>query len=124
MSRRKGAGAEVAVVNWLRANGYPDARRYLAGDGRQPGDIDAIPGVALEVKNQKAHDIAGWLRQAEAEAGLDRLPVLVVKPRGVVDPGQWWAVVRLERMVGLLADDDAPVVDRRTLRLVAGVDDG
>ena len=50
-NRARGARAEVAVVNWLRDHGYPDARRYLAGDGRQPGDIDAIPGVSIEVKD-------------------------------------------------------------------------
>ena len=46
-NRRRGADAERQVVNYLREHGYPDARRYLAGDSRQPGDIDAIPGVSM-----------------------------------------------------------------------------
>lgn len=101
MSRRKGAGAEVDVVNYLREHGYPDARRYLAGDGRQPGDIDGIPGVCLEVKNQARYELAEWMGQTEAEAGAN-LPVLLVKARGQADPGRWFTIMRFEDFVGLL----------------------
>jgi hypothetical protein len=99
MQRRKGATAEVAFVNWLRSIGWDDARRYLAGDGRQPGDIDGIPGVCLEVKNCAELRIPAWLRQVEAEAGRN-LPVLIVKPRGVSDPARWWAIVTAGDMFG------------------------
>lgn len=107
MSRRKGATAERAVVRFLRAAGFPDARRYLAGDGRQPGDIDALPGVSFEVKNQATYDFPAWLRQAVAEAGPNRLPVVVAKPNGVpVDRvGDWWAVMRFSDLMDLLRED-------------------
>jgi Holliday junction resolvase len=104
MSRNKGQRAEVAVVNWLRGHGFEDARRYLAGDGRQPGDIDAIPGVSIEVKDQQQHRIGEWLRQAEAEA-RSALPVVFVKEKGTADVGQWWAVLRVRDFVGLVADE-------------------
>lgn len=105
MQRNKGANAERAVVAHLRDNGWPDARRYLAGDGNQPGDIDAIPGVALEVKNQATYRFGDWIRQAVAEAGPDRLPVVVAKPNGVTDVGEWWAVMRFDDLLGLLRED-------------------
>lgn len=105
--RNKGARGERAVVAWLRKNGYPEARRYLAGDGNQPGDIDAIPGVCLEVKSQAKYDIPAWLRQATEEAGW-RLPVVVVHPKGVADVGDWWAVMRFEDAVELLDERDEP----------------
>ena len=105
-SRNKGARAERAVVAWLRQNGYPDARRYLAGDGLQPGDIDAIPAVCLEVKSQARYDLPGWLRQTITEAGPDRLPVLIVHPNGVADVGDWWAICRLSDFLPLLADEE------------------
>lgn len=98
-SRRKGARAEVALVNWLRCHGWPDARRFLAGDGRQPGDVDGVPGVATEVKDQAKYDLPGWMRQTEDEAGAN-LPVLVVKLRGVTDPGEWLAITRVRDMYG------------------------
>ena len=46
-NRRRGADAERSVVEFLRRSGWPDARRYLAGDGRQPGDIDFHPLICL-----------------------------------------------------------------------------
>ncbi len=103
MSRTKGARAEVAVVKWLRAHGWPDARRYLAGDGRQPGDVDGVPGVCLEVKDQARLCIPEWLRQVEGEAGPN-LPFLIVKQRGEVDPGEWWLITRLKALPELLGD--------------------
>ena len=91
-NRRRGANAERAVVAWLRANGYPHARRYLAGDGRQPGDIDGVPGVCIEVKDIDPSRSAwpSWRAQVLAEAG-GRIPVVVRRTRGVTDVGQWEA---------------------------------
>lgn len=90
-SRRRGADAERKVVNWLRDNGYPDARRYLAGDGRQPGDIDAIPGVVIEVKDVAASAWPSWCTQAALQAGPDRLAIVVRRTRGLPDVGLWLA---------------------------------
>lgn len=103
MSRRKGATAERAVVRFFRDHGWPDARRYLAGDGRQPGDIDGVPGICLEIKDQARHAIPEWLRQVEAAAGPN-LPVLIVKQRGEADPGEWWVIHRLKALPELLSD--------------------
>jgi hypothetical protein len=88
-SRRRGANAERAVVNWMRLNGFPDARRYLAGDGRQPGDVDAIPGVCIEVKDRAQSAWPSWERQALAEAGPKRIAVVVRRERGNTDVGEW-----------------------------------
>ena len=96
--RRKGAEYERAAVNWLRAHGHPDARRYLAGDGRQPGDIDAIPGVTIDVKARRELAIPEWLRQVETEAGPNRFPVLWVWRPGLADPGDWWAITRWKHL--------------------------
>jgi hypothetical protein len=87
--RARGARAEVAVVNWLRANGFVDARRYLAGDGRQPGDIDAIPGVVIEVKDVARSAWPTWCNQALDEAGPERIAAVVRRTRGVPDVGRW-----------------------------------
>jgi hypothetical protein len=87
-NRNRGARAEVQVVNWLRLNGHPDARRYLAGDGRQPGDIDAIPGLVIEVKDCARSAWPTWCRQAADEAA-GRAWVVVRRLRGTTDPGAW-----------------------------------
>lgn len=87
-SRARGARAEVNVVNWLRGHGWPEARRYLAGDGRQPGDIDAIPGLCIEVKDRSQSSWPAWCRQAETEAG-GRAWVVVRRHRGHPDVAAW-----------------------------------
>jgi hypothetical protein len=105
MSRNKGARAERAVVTYLRNNGYPDARRYLAGDGRQPGDIDAIPGISIEVKDQATYKISAWVAQAVDEAG-ERVPMVWMHPKGVSvdDVGNWWCVLRVSDAVRLVTE--------------------
>ena len=90
-NRRRGADAERAVVAWLRDHGYPDARRYLAGDGRQPGDIDFHPLICLEVKDRAESSWPTWCRQAAAEARAGMVPVVVRRTRGVTDVGAWEA---------------------------------
>jgi hypothetical protein len=88
-NRKRGQRAEVAVVNYLRAQGWPDARRYLSGDGRQPGDIDWHPLICLEVKDVAASAWPTWCRQAFAEAPAGTVPVVVRRERGQTDVGQW-----------------------------------
>ena len=98
--RRRGADAERAVVRYLRGRGH-EARRYLAGDGRQPGDVDWHPLVCLEVKDRVSSSWPSWCRQAVAEAPWGTVPAVVRRTRGVADPGAWecrvdftsWALV-------------------------------
>lgn len=96
--RRKGIKNELDAVNWLRAHGYPDARRYLSGDGRQPGDIDGVPGVVIDVKARDELSIPEALRQVQKESdnGVRGLPVVWMHLRGVGDPGQWVVMIRAE----------------------------
>lgn len=88
-NRRRGADTERKIVTYLRTHGYPDARRYLAGDGRQPGDIDWHPCVVLEVKDVASSSWPTWCRQAAKAAGAGQIPAVVRRVRGVTDPGAW-----------------------------------
>lgn len=92
-NRIRGAAAERDVCNYLRRNGWPEARRYLAGDGMQPGDIDAMPGVVIEVKDRKVPAWPLWVRQAVAQSGNHRKAMVVRRARGVRDVGQWPTVM-------------------------------
>lgn len=103
-NRRRGHDAERAVVNYLRNNGWPDARRYLSGDGRQPGDIDFHPLICLEVKDVAASAWPTWCRQAAAEAPTGTVPVVVRRTRGVPDPGLWECRVYQWGWLGIVGD--------------------
>ncbi len=87
-NRRRGADAERAVVRYLPSVGY-DARRYLAGDGKQPGDVDWHPLVVLEVKDVAGSSWPTWCRQANAAAAPDQIPVVVRRKRGETNVGRW-----------------------------------
>lgn len=102
--RAKGVRAERAVAAWLRTHGWPQAERAVrtgyAATGRDsadPGDIIGTPGIVWQVTDRGDIDqdavLSRRLADTEAQragAGAD-LGVLVVKRRGVADPGRWWA---------------------------------
>lgn len=94
MQRRKGANAERDVSNYLKTRGH-NTRRFLAGDGAQPGDIDGVDGLCIEVKNAATLQIPAWIRQAYDEARDGDMPIVVAKPKGVTDVADWWAITRV-----------------------------
>lgn len=112
-NRNRGARAEVQVVNYLRSQGWEDARRYLAGDGRQPGDVDWHPLICLEVKDVAASCWPTWCRQAAGEARPGMVPVVVRRVRGVPDVGAWPIRLPLGDAVRLCVKHDDEIIDRR-----------
>ena len=66
------------------------------------GDIDGLPGFYLECKNAKTHQLGPWLDLAARQAGPGRCPLLLIKRRGIADPGSAFAVTSLREMAHLL----------------------
>lgn len=95
-SRTKGHSAERAVAQWLRLNGYPDARTSRSALGRdgfvQPGDVLGVPGLSIEVKNRRDLNIGESLLQARRQAEDGELGLVLVKPYRIIDVSQWWAI--------------------------------
>jgi hypothetical protein len=120
-NRNRGARAEVAVVNYLR-QWYPDARRYLAGDGRQPGDIDCHPLLVIEVKDCAASAWPTWCRQAAAAAPPGTVPVVVRRTRGVTDVGLWECRFARPLLLGVRRPLPAFQVDDRWWYAIAFAD--
>ncbi|MDM7490730.1 hypothetical protein QT969_20800 [Rhodococcus sp. CSLK01-03] len=106
----KGDRAERAVRAHLRGNGFPHAERTRAGYERDGGDLHlapvlgAGPGVIAQVKDCGQSRWAEWLTQTEEQLVAARAEhaVLIVKRRGIGDPGRWLAVMPLHRMLELL----------------------
>lgn len=92
---RKGRRAELAVAEYLRTHGFDYAeptRRSGWADDR--GDIDGIPGVVIEVKDAKRHELGPWMTELETEIGNANAQtgILVVKRRGFADAAGWYAI--------------------------------
>lgn len=93
MSVDKGYRANLAVVRYLNANGFPHA--VIRSKGLGGADIDELgPGLEIEVKNRERWDLSGWLDQlAEAMAASDaEQGAVVVKRKGTTDVASWWFV--------------------------------
>ena len=100
-SRATGTRAESLVTRWLRANGFPDARRQPLTGSADHGDILVCtrPTVILEVKSGMAAEtasrgrIGAWLAKTETERVNARADVAALvqhrRGRSVTDWTVW-----------------------------------
>lgn len=103
-SRRKGSRAEVAVVHALRRAGWDADTSRNVLEGRRTGD-DVVWGgpCSIEVKDVARMDLAGWLAQAQANAG-ERVGVVVHKKRGVAQAEGWYCTLTFGDLLRLIGD--------------------
>lgn len=97
-SRRRGIDYERSLVAHMASLGIP-AERTAIGRAQRDGDVDGIPNVHIEAKSHRSLDLAGWLDQAVRQAAPGRLPMVVVKRRGVGDVGRSYAVCELDTLL-------------------------
>ena len=93
--KRKGSAAELAVAKWLRKLGWIHAERSRAGWTDDRGDIDGLPGIVIEVKNEKRFDLPGYLRELEVEMENAKAwtGTVIIKRRGSTNVDDWYAVM-------------------------------
>jgi hypothetical protein len=101
-SKQIGTRTETMVVNYLKANGFPDAERRVLHGTADLGDILVCKGVIAQVKGGLAAENASdaRLRQWYADTQEQRSNAnathafLVVKRsgHGVTKIGGWWVV--------------------------------
>ena len=110
--KRKGSAAELAVAKWLNLLGWVHAERSRAGWTDDRGDIDGIPGVCIEVKNEKRIDLPGYLRELEVEMKNAKAwaGAVIVKRRGSTNPADWYAVMPAQKWAELLLIIDQPFI--------------
>ncbi|MFK0140661.1 hypothetical protein [Streptomyces murinus] len=70
-SKAKGSAWERAIVEHLKAAGWPFAERRLAGAVKDRGDIAGVVGVVIEAKNEARLKLAEWVAEADEERGHD-----------------------------------------------------
>jgi Holliday junction resolvase len=105
--KRKGSQFERSVVAFLRASGFPQAARTLAGASEDRGDISGVANTVLECKCAARIDLAGWITEARLEAEYAGLPrfAVIAKRRGVADVAESYAVVPLWLLTELLREE-------------------
>ena len=108
--KAKGSQYEREIVNYFRSHGY-DAERTRAGWSDDRGDIHGIShrvlgNFTIECKNHKAMDLAGWVKELEAErvANGGGLGAVVHKKRGTTEAEDQYATLPLWMLVQLLKD--------------------
>lgn len=102
-SRQKGAAAEREVANILKDRGF-DAHRgqQFHGGGDSP-DVVGLPGFHLEVKRVERGGVYDWMDQAQRDAALDSVP-LVVHRRS---KKPWVVILRFDDFLNLLENAHA-----------------
>lgn len=104
--RAKGTAAETAVVRYLQDHGFPHAERRALHGQNDMGDVTGVGPVVLEVKNHAALDLAGWVKELEAEISNANANTgaVVAKRRGKTDAAAWYAILPFGDLVELLLD--------------------
>lgn len=102
-AKQKGAQTEQAFVDYLRPWVKHAERRHLCGAADR-GDITGMPGWVWEIKSGARVDIAGWLGELDAEMRNDDsdMGAVVVRPKGLPRPVDWYAVLPLPVLMRLL----------------------
>jgi hypothetical protein len=70
-TKAKGSAWERAIVEHLKAAGWPYAERRLAGATKDRGDIAGVVGVVIEAKNTATARLAEWIAETEDERQND-----------------------------------------------------
>lgn len=102
-SKARGTRWESELVAYLRDSGFPHARRNVQHGPNDIGDVGGVPKFAIEAKDTQKHDLAKFVKQANAEAE---------------NAGQPWGVAAIKKRRA--ATEDAYVVlDLKTFTEVA-----
>lgn len=108
MSRNRGKGTafETLIVRYLQSKGWVHAERRALHGTADKGDITGTGPLVWECKNHKTLDISGWLKETETERQNAKAQhgILVVKRRSYGDPGDQYAIMRLDDLVHLLME--------------------
>lgn len=118
-ARDAGARFERTIADWLKVRLNNDTIDRRVKNGRNDrGDIGGVKTalggrVVIEAKDAARHDLAGWLSEAQTEAGNDDAVIgaVVFKRRGTANPARQYVLMDLETFARLLEGGPADVCD-------------
>jgi hypothetical protein len=108
-AKAAGAAAERAVADYL-AQALDDDRidRRVKRGNSDRGDIGGVrvrgERLVVEVKNCARTDLAGWIAEAQIEAGNDDAlaGVVIAKRKGTTDVSRWYVHMTVAELVAIL----------------------
>jgi len=113
-AKQAGAKAERDVADYL-ANALDDDRidRRVKTGNKDRGDIGGVrvrgQRLAIEVKNCARTDLAGWIAEAQTEAGNDDAlaGIVIAKRKGTTNVGRWYVHMTVTELVALITGQKA-----------------
>lgn len=81
-THRKGSRWRRAVQDWLGHNGWATRFRGLGEAGDDITASRAGLALSVECKDHQRFDLAGWVDQAERQAPVDAIPIVIAHRRG------------------------------------------
>lgn len=108
-AKHAGAAAERAVADYL-AQALDDDRidRRVKRGNEDRGDIGGLRihgrPLCVEVKNCARTDLAGWIAEAQLEAGHDGAlaGVVIAKRKGTTNVGRWYVHMTVDDLTAIL----------------------
>lgn len=103
-AKTKGRETENSWIEFLRPRGLPAVERRRLMGALDQGDVSGWPNVCSEVKSGAKLDILNWLRQLDSEIvnSKSETGYVVVRPKGLPDPKDWYVVMRTEAFIDLM----------------------
>lgn len=103
-SKQRGTAAEAAVVKALIEEGWIHAERRALAGALDKGDIAGLPGVCIEVKNEKAYSISQWIKETLIEKVNSNAEIgfCWFKIKGKGDPRDWGVLLTGEQAMAWL----------------------
>lgn len=96
-SKAKGTRAEVRVRDYLREHGFPFCERLPTEGSKDRGDL-AIPGICVEVKNEREIRLAAYMDEVAVEKGNAGVSVgVAIIPRRGMPIARAYVVQELEQ---------------------------
>lgn len=107
-AKKAGTSWESEIVKTLIDYGFPHAERRRLSGAADRGDIAGVPGVVIEAKNTKGHDLAGAVDEANVEAlnASARIGVAWLKRRGKSSPLDGYVCMDGATFLRLLQEED------------------
>jgi hypothetical protein len=108
-AKAAGSAAERAVADYL-VSALDDDRidRRVKRGNCDRGDIGGLrihgQRLVAEVKNCARTDLAGWIAEAQIEAGNDDAlaGIVISKRKGTTDVGRWYVHMTVEELIALI----------------------